>query len=57
MALIIKKEQVKKHGLEVWIITVNGTYVTEFLSEAQAQSKIKQMIHAWNVEKVYKKGA
>ncbi len=57
MSLIIKKEQVKKHGLEVWVITVNGTYVTEFLSEAQAQSKIKQMIYAWNVEKIYKKGA
>ncbi len=57
MSLVIKKEMVKKHGLEVWIITVNGTYVTEFMSEMQAQSKINQMIHAWNVEKIYKKGA
>ena len=57
MALIIKKEQIKKHGLEIWVISINGTYLTEFMSEGAAQNKINQIIHAWNVEKIYKKGA
>ena len=57
MTLIIKKEQVKKHGLEVWVISINGTYLTEFMSEGAAQNKINQIIHAWNVEKIYKRGA
>ena len=52
MALVIETKQAKAHGLEVWEVRVNGTLLSTFMSEAQAVTKVKQCLFAWNIEKV-----
>lgn len=54
MALVIETKQVKVHGLEVFEVRVNGSLLSTFMSEAQAKTKVKQCLHAWNIEKVGK---
>ena len=55
MALVIEVKQVRTHGLESWQVLVNGTLLNTYLSEQMARTKLKQYIHAWNVEKIGRK--
>lgn len=57
MALVIKIEATKSHGLEVWNVLVNGTLLSTHMSEGGARSKLKACLHAWNVEKIQTKKA
>lgn len=51
MALVIETKIVKKHGLEVYQVLVNGTLLNTFMSKAAAETKKKHVMHHWNVER------
>jgi hypothetical protein len=57
MSLVIKVQSKVVQGLETWVVSVNGTQLSQHLSEAGARSKMKACIHAWNIEKIHTKKA
>lgn len=54
MALTIKITQYRKHGLEVFEVSVNGTILSTHLAKESAELKVKRCLIAWNQEKIGK---
>lgn len=52
MALVIETKMIRKHGLDTYQVLVNGTLLNTFLSKEMAETKKRQVMHAWNIEKV-----
>lgn len=43
----------RSHGLEIYWVYVNGVKALgPFMSQALAQTKVKQCLVAWNIEKI-----
>ena len=47
--IIIRVQPCKSHGLETWRVYVNGTYLSEFMSEPAAQRKASDLLRAWEL--------